>query len=75
MYAIEKGISPPPHQARGAITKLPLAAMEVGDSFFVPKDDMPLPTLRNTAYTRARQLGIGISVRKESEGARVYRMT
>jgi len=70
MYIIEKKI-PMPKSDRGRPYKYPFEQMEVGDSFFVPKDEAE--KARNSALQYARREGKIFHTRKENDGARIWR--
>ena len=69
MFEIEKEVPIP--AGSGGRGKYPWRKMEVGDSFLVPRSQMsregyrPVPT---------SSLGIKVSIRKEGDGVRVWRV-
>lgn len=76
MIEIDKNIPVPEAARRGRPPKYPLAKMEVGDSFFLkttgdPKKDQ---NRQSTLRTRARGMGILLSIRSGEGGHRVWRV-
>lgn len=70
MHKIEKNVPIPPKEN---LRKYPVYEMEVGDSFFVPDTETQRVSRRIQKFqqrTKAR-----FSVRKEGNGARVWRIS
>ena len=68
MIIIEKNI---PISNDGRLCKYPFDQMEVGDSFFVPKDEAE--KARSSAWKYAKRKGMRFETRKEKDGARIWR--
>lgn len=80
-YEISKGFPVPDLTPRGPVSKYPFARMELGDSFFVPSEDLPakgLDSIRAAIYSyhkkvkgagKFRALWVG-----DMSGVRVWRI-
>ena len=64
MYKIEKGVPLKLHVTKGR-SKYPFAAMKVGDSFFVPKSQLKVPS---PLYTISGRMGIEVRVGRVHNG-------
>jgi hypothetical protein len=72
-FKIESGV-PIPADARASRTKYPLDRLAVGNSFFVPLNDLKrAKNLRATFSTRAKKKGISIVSIADDTGVRVWR--
>ena len=69
MFDIEKEVPIP--AGSGGLGKYPWRKMEVGDSFLVPRSQMSREGYRPVPPT---SLGIKVSIRKEGDGVRVWRI-
>lgn len=54
--------------------RIPFDEMENGDSVFVPEDEMSYGTLRVSAHKYGRKTGKRMTVRKQENGCRVWRV-
>lgn len=75
MFIIEKGIEIPIRT--DSRNKYPFRDMEIGDSFFVPNDNLPPSASKNFCQfvqPGAKRLGIKITTRKVKDGFRVWRI-
>jgi hypothetical protein len=71
-YQIDKNI---PMSLKNMRSKYPFAQMEVGDSFFVPSDDVKnINALRQSFYRYAHEHGRRFVAQHESGGYRVFRV-
>lgn len=70
MYPIDKNIPLPPHT--GHICKYPFREMEVGDSFFLPREDVGKRG-RPLFSKHGQQINIKLTVRKVKDGWRIWR--
>lgn len=75
-YKIERGIKIPPRRHGGKLEKYPFAKMKVGDSFFVQDRDPKRAVLRlnSVSYSAGKRYGYRFVVRREDDGARVWRV-
>ena len=72
-FKIESGV-PIPNTARSGRTKYPLDRLQVGNSFFVPMNDLKrAKNLRSTFSVRAKKKGISIVSIADETGIRVWR--
>jgi hypothetical protein len=78
-YVVEKGI--PMDRKRSASTRFPFDKMNIGDSFFIPKEDQdPLAVPASiysaaNSYNRTHGTKIKMAVRKDNGGTRVFRIS
>ena len=70
MYEVETGV---PMPRRGIISELPLGGMDVGDSFFVPKEK--ITAVKGTLTKAGREFDPPrtFAYRTDGEGIRVWR--
>jgi len=52
----------------------PFANLAEGESFFVPKEDHPINSVRTAAHYAAKKLGVKFRVFAEDGGSRVFRV-
>jgi len=72
-FKIESGV-PIPSNARIGRTKYPLDRLQVGNSFFVPLNDLKrAKNLRATFSSRAKKKGISVVSIADDTGVRVWR--
>jgi hypothetical protein len=71
-YAIEKDVKMMTNTRKTGIADL-MRDMKVGDSFFVPASDVTSNT-RSSLYMSAKNVGILVSIRKDGDGLRVFRI-
>lgn len=72
MLKIERDIPVP--ETRGRHAKYPFNEMEIGDSFFVPADDRPIPILQRSIIASAHKLESKFVTRAVDGGVRVWRV-
>lgn len=68
---VDKGVSIPPLARKRTISTLPWAALEPGDSFFVP--GKPPRSLSQAASHAAKRYNFKYTMRAEGTGTRVWR--
>ena len=75
MFAIEKGVPFPesPTAISGPVISA-MRAMEPGDSFALPLAGKNEDGLRSNIYTRAKSIGIKVTIRKMDGSLRVWRV-
>jgi hypothetical protein len=73
MYEIEKDVPIPEMLIK---RKYPVPFMEIGDSFIIPKDDLPKNSnIGGRVFPQAKRLGYRLTTRKLSDGSyRVWRI-
>jgi len=68
-FEIEKGIPIPPKDSKN--NHYPIKGMAIGDSFLFVN---PKPSSRSAMHSVARWFGMVVTIRKVSEGLRVWRI-
>jgi len=72
---VEKGIPVPERKGRGNEPRYPFADMEVGDSFAMDCDYLLEKRLRGAAAQWSRRNGQRMTVRREGNQCRVWRVS
>jgi hypothetical protein len=67
-FAIEKNVPMPTNDVAGPY---PLREMEIGDSFYVPRNQ---PGSTASVRNKASKIGIKVSIREDVGGFRVWRV-
>ena len=72
-FKIEKGVPiPPRRQSGGAPMKYPWKDLQIGDSFFVPKQTVH--PFSGQANTTGKRFNMKFTLRAENGGVRVWRV-
>jgi hypothetical protein len=69
---IDKGIPAPAENSHAG--KYPFSLMEIGDSFFICLDAVRVDGFRSTASIAGKRHQMRYRIRKEENGARVWRI-
>lgn len=74
-FEIDSNVIPPASPRRRPTNcRYPFHEMEVGDSFFVPKESQRAKIVRNAADAYAKRHGVGFRVLQVDGGCRCWRV-
>lgn len=74
-YVVESGIKPKENNGLGRKPKYPWSIMAIGDSFLLePVDKCKEAITRSKMWSLAKNAGIKVSVRRDNDGLRVFRV-
>lgn len=76
MFTIDKNVPMPPEAKPLRNSKYPIQLLEIGESFFVPSEDMKKSRyVRNALAARAKKLDVKVAFVVDDSGVRCWRIS